>query len=441
MTDATPAWLPRALAAIRQDRVVEIAAALVDAHSPTGQELPAAEALESVLRRHGLSPSLDRFAPGRANLVASAGAGHRGQSGSDRRSHLMFCGHLDTTGYGDERDRPWLHELAPSDLPRAHVEDGVLSGLGAFNMKGGVAAAAEAVLAIAAAGADLPGTVSIGAVAGESEKAPVRGLARDYLGRDYAGGGVGAERLLAAGAPPDAVVICEPSGLAVINAQPGYAFVRFRIVGRTGYLPPARMPTVITALAEVVRAAGDWAAGWSERAALDCGLGTMHPTCTVGAVESGAPFKPGGTPSAAALYADLRVPPGIDAEAAVADLAGTCREALARHGPFSLEVDVYARNLPGALTPADDPLVKAAVAARRAVLGEHEQGAQDWDFVSGDDGKVFARAGIPYVKVGPASATDRDPRFGREQVRVAQLAQAASVYVELAARILSRSGQ
>jgi acetylornithine deacetylase/succinyl-diaminopimelate desuccinylase-like protein len=437
VTQSLPGWLPRALGAIRVERLVEIGRTLVDAHSPTGAELPAAEALAAVLARHGLPASIDRFAPGRANLVASVGTAPGGGRVSAASSGLLLCGHLDTTGYGDERDRPWLPDLAPSDLPKAHVEDGILSGLGAFNMKAGVAAAAEAVLALAEVGADLPGTVSLGAVAGESEKAPVRGLATDFVGQDYAGGGIGAERLLATAPRPDAVVICEPSGLAVINAQPGYAMLRLRILGRTGYLPGSGTPTVITALGTLVRAIDTWAAGWAERAALDCGLGTMRPTCSVGAVEAGAPFKPGGTPGVGALYADLRVPPGADAEAAIEDLTASCREALAGHGAFSLEVEVYARNLPGALTAADHPLVRAALAARQAVLGGPPHPPPDWDVVSGDDGQVFARAGIPYVKVGPASAADRDPRFGREQVRVAEMEQAARLYVELAARFLA----
>jgi acetylornithine deacetylase/succinyl-diaminopimelate desuccinylase-like protein len=162
----------------------------------------------------------------------------------------------------------------------------------------------------------------------------------------------------------------------------------------------------------------------------------MRSTTTVGAVEGGPPFKPGSTPSVAAMYVDLRVPPGADADTAVADLVAACREAAVRHGPFEVDEEIYARNLPGALTPADDPVVRAALAARDAVLGGRPPRTENWDFVSGDDGKVFARAGIPYVKVGPAGPSDRDPRFGQEQVRVAELEQAARLYVELAARYL-----
>ena len=55
------------------------------------------------------------------------------------------------------------------------------------------------------------------------------------------------------------------------------------------------------------------------------------------------------------------------------------------------------------------------------------------DFPPGDDGKLFAAAGIPYVKIGPGSFAGRDPRFGREQVPVEQLLSAARAYVILAA--------
>ena len=63
----------------------------------------------------------------------------------------------------------------------------------------------------------------------------------------------------------------------------------------------------------------------------------------------------------------------------------------------------------------------------------------DGDFPPGDDGKIFAAAGIPYVKLGPGTFADRDPRFGREQVRVEQLELAARAYVVLAVRFATRA--
>src|SRR5262249_10952522 len=146
------------------------------------------------------------------------------QAGEDG-VRLLLCGHLDTGGYGDPtEDYPTLGPLGPADVAHAFVEDGVVSRLGAFHMEGGRAAAAEALAALGQVGAPLRGDLLLGAVAGESEKAPVRAALRDFQGAAYEGSGVGAAWLLQHSRPADAVVICEPSDLWVANGQPGYLF-------------------------------------------------------------------------------------------------------------------------------------------------------------------------------------------------------------------------
>lgn len=155
----------------------------------------------------------------------------------------------------------------------------------------------------------------------------------------------------------------------------------------------------------------------------------------IGAIEAGAPSKPGGIPSAGALYLDVRVPPGIDADAVVAELDAVARGAVRSSGRFALDTSIFARNVPGAITFVGHPLITIAQAARTAVLGMPTTRVLDGNLTPGDDGKVFARAGIPYVKVGPGSPVGRDPRFGREQVRVDDLERAARLYVELVARL------
>jgi acetylornithine deacetylase/succinyl-diaminopimelate desuccinylase-like protein len=155
----------------------------------------------------------------------------------------------------------------------------------------------------------------------------------------------------------------------------------------------------------------------------------------VGAIESGWPFKPGGTPAVAAIYVDLRVPPHIEASGPIAELGDVAARGAASAGSFQVELLPFATHLPGALVPADHPLVVAAASAvPRATAGPPPDPTDD-DFPPGDDGKLFAAAGIPYVKLGPGSPADRDPRFGREQVRVEQLRNAARAYVVLAARL------
>ena len=72
-------------------------------------------------------------------------------------------------------------------------------------------------------------------VAGESEKAPVRGAMRDYQGRRYRGSGHGARYLLTHCEPIDYAIVGEPSGLYVVNGQAGYLFVKIVIWGKFAY--------------------------------------------------------------------------------------------------------------------------------------------------------------------------------------------------------------
>ena len=98
-------------------------------------------------------------------------------------------------------------------------------------MKGGVAAAFSTLIALKRAGVKLRGHVMASGVAGESEKAPVRGAMRDYQGRRYRGSGHGARYLLTHCEPIDYAIVGEPSGLYVVNGQAGYLFVKIVIWG------------------------------------------------------------------------------------------------------------------------------------------------------------------------------------------------------------------
>jgi acetylornithine deacetylase len=421
--------IDEAIDRVSVDRLVETARRLIDVPSPTGAEGACAIELAERLDDHGVEATVDAFEADRANLVASVGRDDDGVG-------VVINGHLDTTGYGDDRDRAWLFEAGPTDTSRAIVADGVVAGLGAYNMKGGVAAAAEALIALSSVADRLPGTVTLAAVAGESEKAAVEGLLASFDGPAVAGGGIGTRRYLE-GRRPDAAVICEPSGLAVVNAQPGYVLVRLLVQGRPSYLPPARTPTTVDAALAVAGAIRFWATRYADMAALDCGLGVLRPTATIGALEGGWPFKPSGTPAAVALYVDLRVPPHLDADGPLAELADVASAAAAALGPFTTTPTVFARHVPGAWIPADHPLIAWAQASVERATGAPSPSPGELDFVAGDDGKLFAAAGIPYVKLGPGSPGRRDPRYGREQVPIDELVASARAYVAIAARLAS----
>jgi acetylornithine deacetylase/succinyl-diaminopimelate desuccinylase-like protein len=432
------ATIERALAAVSEERVASLLVRMVNTPSPTGRERACAELLAAHLEECGVRVELQAFQAQRANVLASLP-----QAGEDG-VRLMLCGHLDTGGYGDPaEDYPSIGPLGEADVARAFVEDGVVSGLGAFNMKGGVTAAAEALVALAEAQVPLRGDLLLGAVAGESEKAPVQAALRDFHGAAYEGSGVGATWLVQHSRPADAVVICEPSDLWVVNGQPGYLFVKIAIFGRYGSQgskgPHFGGVSALEVGCRVAQALTAWEPRYREAHRLEAGMGTLYANVTVGSMESGTPAKPTAVPAVCNVYVDLRVGPHRDPRAALAELDAVVREAVQATEGARYELQVFASNVPGALTPLDHPLVQATLAARDRVVGSPQERHPDSELAPGDDGKVFARCGIPYVKVGPGGRPRPGVRRrGRESVEVQQVVQAARLYVLLALDLANR---
>jgi acetylornithine deacetylase/succinyl-diaminopimelate desuccinylase-like protein len=417
------------LAAIDEDRVVDLTCRLIDVPSPTGDELACAEVLADYLDTFGIAVELQRFGERRANVVARVGTGDGG-------ARPMLCGHLDTTGTGDLRlDYSGYGPLRAEDVARAELRDGMISGLGAFNQKGGLAAAAEALVVLATSSTPVRGEVLLGALAGETGKGEVRGAQRDYLGPAFAGGGVGATWLLDhLDRLPDAVVITGPSGCQVVNAQPGYLMVKLTVLGRSVYqaskVPAFDEVSGIDLASRVVSAIGAWEPRYRDAHKLACGMGTLYPNVTVGAIEGGWPYKPAQAPGACNLYIDLRVPPGLDPSIATRELEAVVRSAIADRGGFAL--DVYQSGVPGALTPVDCPLVRSALQARAEVTGSVQTRVEDEQLAIGNDGRVFATRGVPFVKCGPGSLSREGQRINVEQVSIRELGKAARIYTLLA---------
>ncbi|HEY3355743.1 MAG TPA: M20/M25/M40 family metallo-hydrolase [Polyangia bacterium] len=124
----------------------------LDTTNPPGAERAAAEYLAGVLRAAGLEPAVLEAAPGRGNLVARL-------RGDGSAPPLLLAGHLDVVP-ADAAE--WRHPPFGGE-----VHDGWLYGRGAVDMKGFVAQALAAVLALRRTGARLRRDVIFAAVADE----------------------------------------------------------------------------------------------------------------------------------------------------------------------------------------------------------------------------------------------------------------------------------
>ena len=306
----------------------------------------------------GLEVIVQEAGPGRPNVVLVA----RGSGGGKA---LMLNAHTDTVGVS-----------GMSDPFQPAIRDGKLYGRGAYDMKSGLAAC---MLALKAAGEmPLSGDVMLSAVVDE----------------EY--GSIGTEALLADWErwPADAVIIAEPTELAICIAHRGFVWVEIETVGVAahGSRPHLGVDAIAKMGAVLVRLE---ALDQSLRADPTHDLldsGSLHASIIQGGEEiSMYPAHcqlqierrtiPGETP--ASVQAEVQT---ILDEIAAADpqFKATCRATFSR-GPFGIA--------------PDHPLVQQLRHTAQTCLGA------DVPLIGGSwwmDAALFAENGLPTAVLGPA---------------------------------------
>lgn len=180
---------------------------LIQAEStPDRGELNAAEVLRDYFAAHGLAARIDAWGTGRANLVLHLPSG-------GQKPALLFASHLDVVPAGLE---PW--DFAPF---KPQEIDGKIFGRGACDMKGGLTAAAVAVVELLEQGAELRGDLIFAATAGEeTDSIGAARFVSQYMQTlpDLAG-----------------IVIPEPTNFQMITAHRGILWLDVTTFGRTAH--------------------------------------------------------------------------------------------------------------------------------------------------------------------------------------------------------------
>ena len=191
----------KAAAHITADNVRDLLVDLVDIASPTGREAGVARYLVERMKRSGLATDLPLVDDDRPNAV-----GHL--RGAGEGINLLFTGHMDTSYSGEEE-----YLAGDGFKPKALVRDGWVWGLGANNMKSGLAAALIAIEAIVKAGVRLAGDISFGGVVGEIEKTAIE----EFQGVDYSGYGIGSRHLVTHGVTADFALLASVTHLEGVD--------------------------------------------------------------------------------------------------------------------------------------------------------------------------------------------------------------------------------
>ena len=280
---------------------------MVNINTPTGRERGLAEYIVARLTRAGLRASLQEVSEGRPNAIGVL-------SGDGTGLNLLMTGHMDTTWHGDE-----AFLTSEGHKPAAIHRDGWVWGLGANNMKSGLASALVAVEAIAKAEIKLKGDVLYGAVVGEIEKAAIEEFSGEWLNA-Y---GSGTRYMVTHGITADYAILCEPTALRVCTVNMGAIWAKITVAGTLSHAGRSRDPGVVNAIEEMHdlhEALRKWISNYEASHEY---LGE-HPNVTISAIRGGMPWRLSANPFECRIYLDIRLVPGTRIE----DVRRSLREVL-----------------------------------------------------------------------------------------------------------------
>ena len=413
----------KAVQYITSDRIRDTLSEMVDIPSATGSELGMARYLDDRMRRAGLDTELQLVDENRPNAV-----GHL--RGRGIGTNLLFTGHMDTSYSGQEE-----HLSAPGFKPKAVHQDGWIWGLGANNMKSGLAAALVAVEAITEAGIKLNGDISMGGVVGEIEKAPVE----EFQGVEYSGYGTGSKYMVTHGVTADYALLVEPTGLRISNANMGAIWLRITVGGTVAHSALAHRPGVVNAINVMHELQIDimkWATEYQERHHFM----NEHANVTIACIRGGAPWRLSRNPYECSLYLDIRTVPGQTVDDVKRELRVVLTHFSKRTDTPEPTIYVYVTD-PPTLIDETLPVVEALGAAQMAVMSERPASIIRRP---GADAVHFTVYGVPCVVFGPGGRMHPDARGAGmhalgEHVLIDDVVTAARIYLATALDLCSRN--
>lgn len=377
------------LAAVKEDSVVKLLqrAIQIESTNPPGNELDLARWLADYFAQAGVEAELLEYEGKHANLVVRL-------RGSGKRPALIFSAHMDTVPVGEV---PWMFPPFSGIL-----HEGKIYGRGAADMKGGLAAMAEATVILARSGISLGGDLIVAFTYDETHG--LRGAKRMVEGGYLEGAG--------------AVLVSEPSTLDVFIAEKGALWLKCRAKGKTahGSMPQLGQNAILGMVHFLHRV----------EESLDLSADPYpllsEPTFTVGTIRGGVTINV--IPDTCETELDIRLVPGMDYQKVVQQV----REL----GEGRVEVEVLDWKRPVESDP-DAEIVGLSLQAVEEVTGLPRQ-PKGVSYYT--DGSVIANSlQIPMVIIGPAdTGMTHQPN---ECVDVSRLVEAVKIYLLIATRYLA----
>lgn len=294
---------------------------------------------------------------------------------------LMLCGHTDTSDWqGDvfRRDQ-WRH-----DPFGAEVADGKLYGLGALNMKAGLASMLMAAEAIRRSGNARKGDLIVACVVAET------------------GGGVGALHLIESGCRPEYCIVTEAGDLDIGLISVGYVQGKIRILGEFKHRVP-----YINPIEKAARVIDAFSPSYTQIPPVAQGGWLRYePHPLLPGFPSMAIRDIGHYQDATTLSFDLRIIPGMSEASVRQDMQSRLQQIQAQDPEFNFDLIIPLSerqpNMPArAATPLGSPLVQALIQAHTQATGAQPRIGAGHRIGATADTCHFKGVGITCVEYGP----------------------------------------
>ena len=301
--------------------------------------------------------------------------------GTGEAPSLMLCGHTDTSDWGGRpfRESEWTHDPFAAD-----IADGYLYGLGAINMKSGVASILMAAEIVRRMGQPLKGDLIVACVVAET------------------GGGVGALHLIDSGLRPDNCIVTEASNLDVGTISVGYVQGKVRVRGEFKHRVP-----YINPIEQITRVIAAFSPSYVQIPSVDQG-GWLHytPHPLIPGFPSMAVRNIEHFQDTTTITFDLRIIPGMTEESVRSDMTRRLNQITAADPAFRYELIIPQSeaqpNMPAReATPVDAPVVARLIEAHRAVTGRDPVVGAGHRIGATADTCHFKGVGITCVEYGP----------------------------------------
>jgi succinyl-diaminopimelate desuccinylase len=370
------------------ERLVALTQELVriDTRNPPGNEIAAVGACRAALEPLGAEILVVEPAPGRASVVATLP-----RTG---KPLLVVNGHLDVVPV---RASDWTR-----DPFGAEVDGGFIWGRGTADMKGGIAAAIEAVDTLRRSGVE-----------------PAWDLAFHLVADEERGGRHGTQVLVERGLVDGAAacLVPEPTDLDVCVAERGLLVAILTTLGRPAHgSRPREGISAIETAAKVVLALH--AADFHDDAHPLLG----RPTANIGVIEGGSGHNT--VAESCRVTVDRRVLPGGTLESTLAAVEEKVRAIGDPDLRYEIEVEVFGE---ASEMAADHPFARLLASCIAATTGQPPE-TIGMPFTT-DARFVRNQAGVPAVVGGPGAIAQAHSTD--EFVAIDQLVQAAAAFASL----------